>query len=156
MRVVEFSMSNIFDMETDMPSLSYQEKSLYASLVAYLIIYVPYFFLVQHQGLSQIVAVIVTLIVLQIILQSVIAAFSRHRLTDERDRLIALRGYRAGYITIVGCIVLGLGALWLHTALGQLNPAHMAIHFLNVFFFFLVVAEIVKTVSQLVAYRRSI
>jgi hypothetical protein len=141
-----------------MSTLSYQEKSLYGSLAAELIVYVPYFvYAGSHAAsLSRLVGTIVLVIVLQIVLQSAIALATRNRLTDERDRMIALRGYRAGYVTLMSAIVLGLGALWVHAALGQLNPAHMALHFLNAFFFMLVLAEVVKTVSQLFAYRRSI
>jgi hypothetical protein len=138
-----------------MASLSYQEKSLYGSLAAEVLVYGSYCFLMPHRGVSELVGTIVMLIVAQVVLQAVIAAVTRNRLTDERDRLIALRGYRAGYVTLVSCIVLGLGALWLHTALGQLDPSRMAIHFLNAFFAFLVLAEVVKTVTQLVAYRRA-
>jgi hypothetical protein len=141
-----------------MSSLSYQEKSLYGSLVAELVVYVPYFvYAGSHAAsLSRLVGTIVLVIVAQMVLQGAIAAATRNRLTDERDRMIALRGYRAGYVTLVSATVLGLGALWVHAALGQLEPTRMALHFLNAFFFILVVAEVVKTVSQLVAYRRSI
>ena len=38
-------MSNIFDMEIEaMGGLSYQERSLWGSLVAELVVYLPYFF----------------------------------------------------------------------------------------------------------------
>lgn len=92
----------------------------------------------------------------QILLQILIAAFTRNRLKDERDRLIRLRGYRAGYFTITSLMVLGMGALWVHASMGQIDPSHMALHFLSVFFAVLMLAEVVKTVVQLVAYRRSI
>ncbi len=69
-------------------------------------------------------------------------------------RLIRLRGYRAGYFTVVTIMVLGMAMLWVHSALGQLNPSHMALHFLSVFFAVLILAELVKTIAQLVAYRR--
>jgi hypothetical protein len=39
---------------------------------------------------------------------------------------------------------------------GPLNPNHMGLHFLSVFLGMVVISEIVKIVSQLVAYRRSI
>ncbi len=141
-----------------MSSLSYQEKSLYGSLVAELVVYVPYFvYAGSHAAsLSRLVGTIVLVVVAQVVLQGAIAAATRNRLTDERDRMIALRGYRAGYVTLVSAMVLGLAALWVHTSLGQLEPARMALHFLNAFFLMLVLAEVVKTVSQLVAYRRSI
>jgi dipeptide/tripeptide permease len=138
--------------------LSYREKSLYASLVAELLVYGPYFFLHQQNSVNKVAGMIISIIVLQIILQSVIAAVSRHRLTDERDRLIELRGYRAGYLTITSLMVVGLGMLWFHATVGNLrmDSRMMGLHFLSVFFGMLVVADITKTAAQIVAYRRAI
>ena len=139
-----------------MPSLSYREKSLYASLIAELIVYGPYFIHHHQQGINIVAGMIAGIIVLQIIAQSAIAAFTRNRVTDERDRLIELRGYRAGYITIASLMVLGLGMLWFHAAAGHMHVdgRSMGIHFLNVFFAMLVIADVTKTVTQIVAYRR--
>jgi hypothetical protein len=138
--------------------LSYREKSLYASLTAELLVYGPYFFLHRQNSLNKVVGMIVAIIVLQIILQSVIAAFTRNRITDERDRLIELRGYRAGYLTLASLMVLGLGMLWFHVALGQLrlDSRMVGLHFLSVFFGMLVLADITKTATQIVAYRRAL
>jgi hypothetical protein len=139
-------------------SLSYREKSLYASLTAELLVYGPYFFLHRQNSLNKVVGMIVAIIVLQIILQSAIAAFTRNRITDERDRLIELRGYRAGYLTLASLMVLGLGMLWFHVALGQLrlDSRMVGLHFLSVFFGMLVLADITKTATQIVAYRRAL
>jgi hypothetical protein len=143
-----------------MPSLSYRERSLYGSLVAELVVYVPYFvmhFHVRQQtSIAKVAGMIFAIIVLQIILQSIIAAVTRHRVTDERDKLIQLRGYRAGYITLVSVMVLGLGMLWLHTMRGDfpIHEGFVGLHFLNVFFGMLVISDIVKTVAQIIAYRR--
>jgi hypothetical protein len=143
-----------------MGSLSYQERSLWGSLVAELVVYVPYFVLHFHQrgSVSRVAGVIFAIIVLQIVLQSIIAAVTRHRITDERDKLIQLRGYRAGYLTLASLMVVGLGMLWLHTHMnaGELPvPGRfLAMHFLNVFFGLLVIADVVKTVAQIIAYRR--
>ncbi|HEX3570007.1 MAG TPA: hypothetical protein VHU44_04225 [Acidobacteriaceae bacterium] len=136
--------------------LSYREKSLYASLIAELIVYGPYFIHHHQQGLNAVAAMIGGIIVLQIIAQSAIAAFTRNRVTDERDRLIELRGYRAGYITLASLMVLGLGMLWFHAVAGNLHldSRIMGIHFLNVFFAMLVIADVTKTITQIVAYRR--
>ena len=141
-----------------MPSLSYREKSLYASLIAELIVYGPYFFFHHQNSLNKVVGMIIGIIVLQIVLQSIIAAVTRNRTTDERDRLIELRGYRAGYLTITSLMVIGLGMLWMHVAFGQLPIENhvMALHFLSVFFGMLVLADITKTATQIVAYRRAL
>jgi hypothetical protein len=153
-------MSNIFDMEKIVMAinLSYREKSLYASLAVELIVYGPYFFLHRQNSVNKVAGMIIAIIVLQIILQSIIAAFTRNRITDERDRLIELRGYRVGYFTLASLMVLGLGMLWFHSALGHLHldSRMMGLHFLSVFFGMLVIADITKTATQILAYRRAL
>ena len=137
-------------------NLSYREKSLYASLAAELLVYGPYFFLHQQNSVNKVAGMIIAIIVLQMILQSIIAVLTRNRVTDERDRLIELRGYRAGYLTIASLMVLGLGMLWFHATVGhlRLDNRMVGLHFLSVFFGMLVIADITKTVTQIVAYRR--
>ena len=145
-----------------MGSLSYQERSLWGSLAAELVVYLPYFFwhfhVRQQNSVNWIAGTIFSIIVLQIILQSIIAAATRHRMTDERDKLIQLRGYRAGYITLASLMVFGLGMLWFHSMAGRfpIHEGFVGLHFLNVFFGMLVISDIVKTVTQIVAYRRAL
>ena len=139
-----------------MVRFSYQERSLFGALVADLLVYVPY--LLQDgrsNTLGRIAGAMLLLMVVQIVLQIAVAVATRNRLQDERDRLISLRGYRAGYIAFASFIFVGLGALWLHQALGQLDPRRMAIHFLSVMFGMLVIADIVRVVTQLIDYRRA-
>jgi len=141
-----------------MASLSYREKTLYASLVAEILVYGPYFFLHQQNSVNKVAGMIIAIIVLQVVLQLIIAAFTRNRVTDERDRLIELRGYRAGYLVIATLMVVGLAMLWFHATMGQIhidNPK-VGLHFLSVFFGMLVIADITKTATQIVAYRRSL
>ena len=139
-------------------SLSYREKSLYASLVAELVVYGPYFFLHRQNSVNNVAGMIIGIIVLQVILQLIIAAFTRNRTTDERDRLIELRGYRVGYFTLASLMVLGLGMLWFHAANGHfsLEKPWVGLHFLSVFFSMLVISDIAKTAAQIVAYRRAL
>ena len=141
-----------------MTSLSYREKTLYASLVAELAVYGPYFFLHQQNSVNKVAGMIVAIIVLQIILQSIIAVLTRNRITDERDRLIELRGYRAGYIALASLMVVGLGMLWFHATIGNfhLDSRMVGLHFLSVFFGMLVVADITKTATQIAAYRKAL
>jgi hypothetical protein len=153
-------MLNIFNKDVTImaTSLSYREKSLYASLVAELVVYGPYFFLHQQNSVNKVVGMIISIIALQVILQLIIAAVTRNRVTDERDRLIELRGYRAGYLTITTLMVVGLAMLWFHTTVGHMhmdNPM-WGLHFLSVFFGMLVIADIVKTATQIVVYRRAL
>jgi hypothetical protein len=139
-------------------SLSYREKSLYASLAAELLVYGPYFFLHQQNSVNKVAGMIVAIIALQAVLQLIIAIITRNRVTDERDHLIELRGYRAGYLTIATLMVVGLGMLWFHATFGQLHldSRMVGLHFLSVFFGMLVVADIVKTAAQIIAYRRTL
>ena len=73
----------------------------------------------QANSVNKVAGTIFAIIVLQIILQSIIAAVTRHRMKDERDKLIQLRGYRAGYLTLAALMVFGLGMLWLHSMAGR-------------------------------------
>jgi hypothetical protein len=138
--------------------LSYREKTLYASLAVELVVYGPYFFLHRQNSVNKVAGMIVTIIVLQIIVQTVIAIVTRNRMTDERDRLIELRGYRAAYFTLASLMVLGLGMLWFHAAIGRLplDNGMLGLHFLNVFFGMLVISDITKTATELVAYRKAL
>jgi hypothetical protein len=138
--------------------LSYREKTLYASLLVELFVYGPYFLFHDQNSVDKVAGMIALVIVLQIILQSAISIFTRNRITDERDRLIELRGYRAGYLTITALMVVGLAMLWLHTQSGQLHmdPRMLGLHFLSVFFGMLVISDIVKTATQIVIYSRSL
>ena len=118
--------------------------------------YGPFFFLHQQISLNKVAGMIIAIVVLQIILQSIIAALTRNRITDERDRLIELRGYRAGYLTLVSLMVIGLGMLWFHATVDRfpLDSRMVGLHFLSVFFGMLIIADITKTAAQIVAYRR--
>lgn len=142
-----------------MSTLSYQEKSLYGTLAADLLVYIPYFIFVMHHPttLTRIVSTIILLIVVQIILQSIVAIASRNLITDERDRQIAGLGYRNAYVVLVSMIlVLGMGMLWLHAFHGLVNPNQMGLSFLSLFLGVVVISELVKIATQLIAYRRSI
>lgn len=141
-----------------MATLSYREKTLYASLMAEILVYGSYFALHRQNSINKVAGMIVAIILLQVVLQLVIALLTRNRMTDERDRLIELRGYRAGYLTLAGLMVVGLALLWFHAVAGNINlESHkVGLHFLSVFFGMLVIADITKTATQIVSYRRAL
>ena len=141
-----------------MNRFTYQERTLYGTLAADLLVYVPYVMQsARTNSISRIAGTMLLLIVVQMVLQAIIAAATRNRLQDERDQLIQLRGYRAGYFAFATLVVLGLSALWFHAEMMRnINPTHMAIHFLSVMFGMLVLADIVRVLTQLIAYRRSV
>jgi hypothetical protein len=139
-------------------NLSYREKTLYASLAVELAVYGPYFIFHRQNSVAKVAGMIIAIIILQIILQSLIAALTRNRVTDERDRLIELRGYRAGYLTLASLMVIGLGMLWIHVVVGNhaMDGRMIGLHFLSVFFGMLVISDIAKTAAQIVSYRRAL
>ena len=141
-----------------MAGLSYREKTLYASLVAEIVVYGSYFFLHHQNSVNKVAGMIVLIIAMQAVLQLAIALFTRNRMTDERDRLIELKGYRAGYLTFATMMVVGLAMLWFHSVHYEFHfeGKMIGLHFLSVFFGMLVVADIVKTATQIVSYRRAL
>ncbi len=141
-----------------MATLSYREKTLYASLIAELIVYGSYVFLHNQNSVQKVAGMIAAIIVLQVLLQLLIALFTRNRVTDERDRLIELRGYRVGYLTFATLMVLGLAMLWFHAEAHQMNLEgyQIGLHFLSVFFGMLIIADITKTATQIVSYRKAL
>jgi hypothetical protein len=141
-----------------MASLSYREKSLYASLAAEVVVYGSYFFLHQQNSINKVAGMLAGILLLQVLLQSLIAGLAHSRMTDERDRVIQLRGYRAGYLTLASLMLIGFSMLWFHATMGHLSLENhnMGLHFLSVFYSMLVISDITKTVTQIAAYRRAL
>jgi len=137
--------------------LTYQEKSLWGLLVVDVAVYSLYlFYSPEPNSLGHIAGALFALIVGSIITQTAIAVRANNHLQDERDELIRLRGYRAGYNAYVSFVVIGLGILWMHALIGHLHTERMAIHFLGVMFGMLVLADVVRIATQLIAYRRAV
>ncbi len=139
-------------------SMSFQEKSLWVSLVGLLVAFGGYFYSVYwtvlpmpaakdvmpHQAVLFMLATIV-LVVLLVAGNVVIAVVDRRTETDERDRSISLRGSRYGsYVLATGVF------LALCTAVVTQGNAIMAYVLLG----FWVLAQGVEIVSQLLMYRR--
>jgi hypothetical protein len=55
-------------------------------------------------------------------------------------------------------MVVGLAMLWFHATVGhlRLDNRMVGLHFLSVFFGMLVVADITKTATQIVVYRKAL
>lgn len=119
--------------------ITYQEKSIWGSLIATLIVYGRYFTSGSPGGL---VGTIVALVIIQIIAQTVIAVASKPEPKDERDRLIDARAYRAGYLLLVIGIILCMNI--------AVSPT------VNALLMALVVSEVGKSITQLYYYRRGI
>ncbi len=138
--------------------MTFQEKSLWVSLVGLLVAFGGYFYSVYwtvlptpaakdvmpHQAVLFMLATVV-LVVLLVAGHVVIAIVDRRTETDERDRSIELKGSRYGsYVLATGVF------LSLCTAVITQGNAIMAYVLLG----FWVLAQGVEIVSQLVMYRR--
>lgn len=139
-------------------SMTFQEKSLWVTLVGLLVAFGAYFWLayvtilptpvakdvLPHQA-ALFMAITLLLVVILVAGHVAIALFDRRSETDERDRWIALKGSRNGsYVLAIGVF------LALCTALLTEGNALMA----HVLLGFWVLAQGAEIVSQLVLYRR--
>ncbi len=134
-------------------NLSFQEKSLWLMLVSLVGVFGFYFAkalpthtvdVMPHQVVLFVLAVVL-LVILQIVGHIVIAIVDRRTDTDERDRLIGLKGTRnAAYVLATGVF------LALCTAL--LTKGNFV--FTHVLLGFWVIAQLVEIGSQLFFYRR--
>lgn len=139
-------------------SMSFQEKSLWVSLAGLVMAFGGYFYsayvtvlptpaakdVLPHQA-GLFIAAAVVLVVLLVAGHVVIALLDRRTETDERDRLIELRGGRYGSFVLATGVFLALC-----TSLMTEGNAVMAHVLLGSW----VLAQGVEITSQLVMYRR--
>lgn len=140
-------------------SISFQEKSLWLMLAGLVGCFGFYFYvawatlslvnssnvLPHHVALFGVT--IVLLVVFQIIGHILIAVFDRRSETDERDRLIGLKGTRnAAYVLAAGVFLALCAAL--------ITRGNFV--FIHVLLASWVLAQMVEIVTQLVLYRRGV
>lgn len=135
--------------------MSFQEKSLWVLLVGLVLAFGGYFAVVlpnhtPEVQLSQVVlfvAATILLVVLQVVGQVVVAILDRRTGTDERDRLIALKGTLNGaYLLATGVFFALCAAVWV--------PGNFV--FAHVLLAFWVLAQLLEVATQLYSYRRGI
>ena len=129
-------------------SLSYQEKSIWGSLITILFVYGYYFAglgLAKSPGLDlgRMVTAVVAVVAIEIVYHIVIAVASGVERKDERDVAIEGKSYRNAYFLLAG---------------GACATAFTSSPFLtgNVALLSLVLAEITKFTTQLFLYRRGV
>jgi hypothetical protein len=147
-----YIMSNIHVIGEERPGATFREKSLWITVVSTLAIYGYYFWKALTIGERDPGAVgvlfgetVVLLILVAIAGHVVLAIRSRPEALDERDRRIALVATRNGYYVLIsgascalGVVAMGVGGFW---------SAHALLAAI-------MLAELVKSASQLVSYRR--
>jgi hypothetical protein len=134
-------------------SLSFQEKSLWLMFVSLVGVFGFYFVTVLPASGADVMpnqmvlftVAVVMLVIMQIVGHAVIAIMDRNTETDERDRLIALKGTRnAAYVLATG-VFLALCAAMVTD--GNFLFTHLLLGFW-------VLAQLVEIGSQLFLYRR--
>ena len=135
--------------------MSFQEKSLWVMLVGLVLAFGGYFSVVlpshrpdvQPSQVALFVVATILLVVLQVVGQVVVAILDRRTGTDERDRLIALKGTRNGaYLLATGVFFALCAAVWV--------PGNFV--FAHVLLAFWVLAQLLEVATQLYSYRRGI
>lgn len=137
--------------------MSFREKSAWISAFSLLVVYGVYFWIVWSAALTghsqtlhyggMLIGSIVLLVVIEVVL-SIAVAIQRPKdagtAADERDRLIDLKATRrAFYIVVAGALVMCVRA----------QMEQPAFYVTNGLFFTVVLAEFVKSVTQIVHYR---
>jgi|ERR1700761_73310 hypothetical protein len=130
-----------------MSRLAFQERMLWAQLVAILAVGVYYVHFLVHAGPGHHYFHAVILGVLLVFGSISFAARRRAGNVDERDRSIAAIGARWSNIILWVGLVLILVLYWDH---GSIHSAHLVI---GLIFHLLLLAGIARIVRELVAYR---
>ena len=141
-------------------SLSYQEKSIWASLIITSIMFIYYFSRVlgvianpeipESSLIIVFIGVISVTIFAQVVIQSIMAIIYRGEVKeggDERESLIRLKATSISHYVLIS-------GVWIACMSFYLNPS--ALMLMNVFIVFFVVSEIVGFVTQLIYYQRGV
>lgn len=150
-------------------SLSYQEKSALASLVAVLLVFWYYFAAVRQlmqsdelhavSALGLMIGAVVVLVIIEIVFQILVAVISRSTATDERDKLISAKAARnSGILLGAGTITLILAILAseIRGGLGDAQIMLTPILIAQWLLLLMVMAQVFEYLSQIFYYRRGI
>jgi hypothetical protein len=146
--------------------MSYQEKSIAGSLLAMLVVYGYYLAAVLHHmgeptfaaaGLGRLIWAVIAIIVIQIVYQIALAVGDHPEPKDERDVLIEAKAYRNGYFAYGTGAFLVIGIVIAAGLASAAAPTHITVTpflLVNLVLLFMVLAEVVKLVTQLLYYRK--
>jgi hypothetical protein len=146
--------------------LSYQEKSIAGSLMVMLLVYGYYFAGVLHHvgepqfgasGLARLIWAVIAIVVIQIVYQIALALESHPEPKDERDVLIESKAYRNGYFAYGTGAFLVIAMVIAAGLMGDAAPTRIVVTpflVVNLVLLFMVLAEVVKLVTQLLYYRK--
>ena len=152
--------------------MSFEEKSIWVSLISTVCIFGYYFINVLSLGSmpleqANIAAVqllfqaVVTTVVVEIILHTVIAICNPNdaqQPSDERDKLYKMRANSVGYSVLILGVILTLGHILLSSFFpefkGQNAVATFPLLSANILFFSFIISEVVRYSSQVFFYRK--
>ena len=144
--------------------LTFQEKSLWVSLLSIGGLYGYYFFAgvsgAQEPSLSAMlwtmIGIIVLLIVVEIVCHAVIGSFHAPEKLDERDRLIEARAGKISHFILAGGVIVVLGRMLIGGALQEADATLQISAFdtANLLLFVLVLSELVHVSGRIFFYRR--
>jgi hypothetical protein len=137
--------------------MSYQEWSIMGSLAAMLVVYGYYFAAVlRHVGqlefaLGRLIFAVIAIVVIEIVYHIVLALETHPEPKDERDVVIEAKAYRNAYFAYSTGAFLVISAV---IAAGLARVAITPFLVVNLVLLFMVLAEVVKLVTQLLYYRK--
>jgi len=153
--------------ESNWLPMSFREKSAWASLLAMLVAFVPYFVQVARsltQGSLQIatvlgafVAAMALQIALAVIMHIMIALRTKEERKDERDVAIASKSYKHAYVAAAFSVMLLIGCLLWDAFIGDPRASARLLTPLAVsqlLFACFVLSEATRYATQAICYRR--
>ena len=148
--------------------LSYQEKSILGSVLAFVVVFGYYFAAVLRDlgrgefvagMVGRLVLAVIAIVAIEIVYHIVLALESRVEAKDERDILIECKAYRNAYFLLAG----GAFTVITWVIMANLTPGTAASRIaitnfitVNLVLFFMVVADLTKFLTQLFYYRRGL
>lgn len=107
-------------------------------------------------ALGRLIAAVIAIIVIEIAYHIVLALESKPEAKDERDILIESKAYRNAYVALSGGAFMVIGTVITGGLLRDPAPTRIIVTpfmIVNLVLLFMVLAEIVKFVTQLLYYR---
>jgi len=149
--------------------LSFQEKSIWVSVIAILVVFGYYFIsifsaagsMTSAETIFRFIGAIVILVIIEITLHILIAVTDvkgaeEHDVVDERDRLVAIKANRNAYFVLT----IGVFTLIGHFVASEMarypGPDFTPLMSANLLLLIVVSAEIVNFSSQLYYYRKGV
>ncbi len=160
-------------------NLTYREKTLWLNLLTTLVLLGYYFVSVATGNLSGEEAiwlylkVVFGIVVLEIIVLSVLASIQKPEKPDERDRSIQARAYKYGYFVLITGLAITLWQISVNALANRVEAlpeeghkvAEIVSAFnatatpyitINIILLTLAVAELAKSATQLIYYRKGV